>query len=258
MRKSIHSFALGAAALGFLAAVTVGPQAAQASFSGDSFTLTSKLPGGPFVDEVEIGPGVEISPGDGTNLGSVLREGESVDCDNFGCVFTFSDEGLGGAFEMSNLDGPVRRELEEIVITGNLTESSEHHLTTNNENETSFARFSVDCDPFLVANACTGGTIVVTFILSPVSGGDPLVAIADLRTAVVAEGFDPVTEEKLTRRLDTATKRINNGNIEGAISRMNGFIQKVERGQVTGAIGPVGDALISIAQEIIGFLQQPL
>ena len=251
MKKNTKLFGIGLTALGFLAVVGVQSQIARANFAGDTITVIAALHDGPFIDQVEIGPGVEIVGGDAsTNIGAVLREGESIDCGTDSCVFTLLP--LQGAFELKDLEGPVPRQIEAITIDGNLVASSESHLTTNNDDDTANARFTVDCNDVLNENPCGGGTVVVTFVLAPVSGGDPIVAIGDLKSAVIAEAFDAETEEKLTRRLDTAINRLNNGNTEGAISRMEGFIQKVERGQVTGAIGPVGDALVSVANEIIG------
>ncbi len=259
MTKNTWRPAIWGVALGLLAALAAWPQAASAAISGDTFTITARLHTnqgtGPFVTDVTVGPGAELADGSGT-LGGYPRTGESVDCRNVQCVFTFAPLGLQGAFELSGLDSLIEQNLLEITITGDLVASSDSHLTVANEEGSSFARFTVDCNPFLAVNPCQGGTVEVNFVFAPAGAppggeeGDPLQALMDLKTAVIDQQFDPETEEKLTRRLDTAIRRLENGNTAGAIRRLDGFIQKVERGQVTGAIGAVGDALIAVAEEI--------
>ena len=241
--------------LGLLVAVIAFPHAASAQLGGDTVNIQAFVSGGPHDADITVGPGVELAPGGGPALGFYPRDGESVDCGDDSCVFTFAPLGLAGSFVISGVDPFLDRELLDITVDGDALLSSDSHTTIGIDNEGFFARFTVDCNSFLNLDPCEGGTVVVNFIFAPIAGGLPIPAIMELKEAVLAQGFDAETEEKLTRRLETAISRLENGNPDGAISRMEGFIQKVERGQVTGAIGAIGDALIGAAEDIIALIQ---
>ncbi len=71
-RKNSVSRMTGLAAALAFAALVVAPNGANAQLSGDESTHTANLPGGPFVDTVTVGPGVEIEAGGSCNLCAIL------------------------------------------------------------------------------------------------------------------------------------------------------------------------------------------
>ncbi len=264
MTKHTWFPAIWGVALGLLAALGAWPQPASAQLSGDTFTITAQIHTnqgtGPFATDITVGPGAELADGSGT-LGGYPRAGESVDCDNSKCVFRFAALGLQGAFELSGLDSLIERDLLEITITGNMVASSDSNLTVANPGGGSFARFTVDCNPFLTVNPCQGGTVEVNFTFAPAGGGvagDPLQALNDLRDAVIAQGFIPDAETPLLNKLDNAIAKLEDGNPNNdgaAASNLSGFIDVVMMKQEMGSIGAIGDALIAVAEEIIGLIQ---
>ncbi len=72
-RKNSVSRMTGLAAALAFAALAVAPNGANAQFTGgDQIGVTAHLVGGPFEDRITVGQGaggVEVQPGDGTNLG---------------------------------------------------------------------------------------------------------------------------------------------------------------------------------------------
>ncbi len=242
--------------LGLLAALAAWPQPASAQLSGSGMTITAHLQGGPFFADIVVGPEVELPDGDG-RLGGYPRKGESVDCENFKCVFTFSPAGLIGPFELTGLNSPIERELLEITISGTLVASSDSHVSAGNEEGGSFARFTVDCNPFLAVNPCLGGTVEVNFVFAPPGGGDagdPLQALNDLIAAVIAQNLSGTGD--LIENLEDAQNKIENGKPDKAINKLNKFIDGVRNKQAKGKIGDaVAESMIFTAGDIITSLQ---
>ncbi len=133
-----------AAALAF-AALVVAPNGANAQFTGgDQIEITTHLSGGPIVDRITVGQGVggvEVQPGDGTNLGRFFVDGESLDVGT-DTVTVVIARGMQTLFEFGDIDAPIVRTIEEISVSGTL--SSTAHLVINNDNQTSSASFTLD------------------------------------------------------------------------------------------------------------------
>ena len=88
--KILKSLTVTAALLA--AALTAAPERAQASLILDDVVveLDTGAFAGVLTDVVTVGSGVEISNGDGTNIGGVLFPGESVDIDDSSITFVFT------------------------------------------------------------------------------------------------------------------------------------------------------------------------
>ena len=242
-----------AAALAF-AALVVAPNGANAQLSGDQITHTAHLPGGPFVDTVTVGPGVEIEAGGGCNLCAILVPGESVDFDNDSATWVFT-RGLQGAFELSGLDSVILRLIEEITIGGTLSASSAAHLSFNNLGGTSFARTSVDCNPVLTP-PCTGGTIVVSIAFAAIPPEESDESVSALIDFVIAQDFPQGTENPLLDKLNDALKKIEQGKTNAAIDKMNQFIAVTRSKEGEGTISTaIADGMVAVAEDIIEAIQ---
>ena len=182
-----------------LLALVAWPQGAQAQLGGAEIEVTSGVVGGPHVDTVIVGDGIELQHDDGTNVDEFFGPGDSIDIGQNTITIELGEHMQGG-FRFTNLDGPLDRDILGLSLSGSL--SSESHLVF--ENDVHAASLTIDCNPNL---GCNGGTLVLTITFAPIAGGEPIPAIGELRAAVVAQEFDAETEEKLTRRLDTAVSQ---------------------------------------------------
>ncbi len=248
----VGAMAALAAAVGFGALVAL-PDRAQAQFTGgDQLDVTAHLVGGPFVDQITVGQGiggVEVQSGDGTNLGGFFVPGESLDvgADSVTLVIV---RGMQGLFEFGSIDAPFLRTIEEISVSGTL--SSEAHLVTDNENLTSFASFTLDCDPNL---GCNGGTIVLNVTFSPLPPGEADTSVQGLIDFVVAQNFSFKTG-MLLKYLRGARKEIEDDDLDKAIDKLNKFIGGVTDKQAKGLIDDaVAESMIFAAVAIITSLQ---
>ena len=257
MTKHTGCPAIWGVALGLLAALAAWPQPASAQLSGSGMTIVAGLPGGPFFADIVVGPEVELPEGSG-RLGGYPRKGESVDCENFKCVFTFSPAGLQGAFELTGLNSPIERELLEITISGNLVASSDSHVSVGSEEGGSFARFTVDCNPFLAVNPCFGGTVEVNFVFAAIPPEEADTSIQGLKDFVIAQKFPRPTQVALVNQLNRALRALAEGEIRAAIGRMNKFIAVTRRAEAAGTIDTaIADAMIAVAVDIIAALGSP-
>ncbi len=251
MTKHTWCPAIWGVALGLLAALAAWPQPASAQLSGSGMTLTAHLQGGPFFADIVVGPEAELPDGSG-RLGGYPRTGESVDCDNFQCVFSFAPLGLQGAFELSDLDSLIERNLLEITITGNLVASSDSHLAIDNPEGGSFARFTVDCNPFLAVNPCLGGTVEVNFVFAAIPPEEVDTSIKGLIDFVVAQEFPSGTQMPLLNQLESALMRLEAGETRKAIGKMNDFIEVTRKKEAGGTIDTaIADAMVAVAEAII-------
>ncbi len=255
MTKHTWCPAIWGVALGLLAALAAWPQPASAQLSGSGMTIAAFIHTdqgtGPFFADIVVGPGVELPDGSG-RLGGYPRRGESVDCENFKCVFSFARSGLQGAFELTGLNSPIERELLEITISGNLLASSNSHVSAGNEEGGSFARFTVDCNPFLAVNPCTGGTVEVNFVFAAIPPEEVDTSIKELIDFVVAQNFPPGTENPLVNQLESALMRLEGGETRKAIGKMNDFIVVTRRKEAGGTIDTaIADAMVALAEDII-------
>ena len=105
--------------------------------------------------------------------------------------------------------------------------SSEAHLVTNNENQTSFASFTLDCNPFL---GCNGGTIVLNVTFAPLPPGEAGTSVQGLIDFVVAQNFSTETESALVEILEAVIEKIEEDKddaVADAIDKLNDFIDEV-------------------------------
>ncbi len=251
-RKNSVSRMTGLAAALAFAALVVAPNGANAQFTGgDQIGVTAHLVGGPFADRITVGQGsggVEVQPGDGTKLGGFFVDGESLDIgtDTVTLVIT---RGMQGLFEFANIDAPIVRTIEEISVSGTL--SSTAHLVTNNANETSFASFTLDCNP-KIRPACNGGTIILNVTFAPLPPEEVDTSIQGLIDFVFAQGFPNGTQMPLVNQLENALMRLEQGEIRAAIDKMNDFIAVTRRKEAGGTIDPaVADSMVAVAGDII-------
>ncbi len=201
----VGAMAALAAAVCFGALVAL-PDRAQAQFAGgDQLDVKAHLKGGPvdgaFVDQITVGQGaggVEVQSGDGTNLGGFFVPGESLDVGTDTVTLVIA-RGMQGLFQFGSIDAPFVRTIEDISVSGTL--SSEAHLVTDNENETSFASFTLDCNP-LITPACNGGTIILNVTFAPLPPGEADTSITGLRDFVRAQKFPRPTQGALVLALD--------------------------------------------------------
>ncbi len=245
----VGAMAALAAAVGFGALVAL-PDRAQAQFTGgDQLDVTAHLVGGPFVDQITVGQGaggVEVQPRDGTNLGGFFVRGESLDVGT-DTVTLVIVRGMQGLFQFGSIDAPFVRTIQEISVSGTL--SSEAHLVTDNANQTSFASFTLDCNPFL---GCNGGTIVLNVTFAPLPPEEADTSIQGLIDFVVAQKFPRRTRVPLVRQLNGAIKELEEGEPRAAIRNMNNFIAVTRRKEAGGTIDPaVADSMVFIAGDII-------
>ena len=251
-----------AVAVGFGALVAL-PDRAQAQFAGgDPIDVTAHLVGGPvngaFVDQITVGQGVggvEVQSGDGTNLGGFFLPGESLDVGTDTVTLTIV-RGMQGFFAIGSIDAPFVRTIQDISVTGSL--SSNAHLVTNNDNQTSFASFTLDCNPVIIP-ACTGGTVVLKITFAPLPPGEAgaSASIQGLIDFFVAQNFESCRAQML-RKLKSAKKNIGQNKIAKAIDELNLFINIASGCGELGFIDPaVADSMTFIAGDIITSLQAP-
>ncbi len=251
-RKNSVSRMTGLAAALAFAALVVAPNGANAQFTGgDQIGVTAHLVGGPFADRITVGQGsggVEVQPGDGTSLGGFFVDGESLDIgtDTVTLVIVRAMQTL---LEFGNIDAPIVRTIEEISVSGTL--SSEAHLLVGNENETSFASFTLDCNS-LVRPACNGGTIILNVTFAPLPPEEVDTSIEGLIDFVVAQGFPNGTEMPLLNQLENALVRLEAGETRKAIAKMNDFIDVTREKEAGGTVDTaIADAMVAVAGAII-------
>ncbi len=249
-RKNSVSRMTGLAAALAFAALAVAPNGANAQFTGgDQIDVTAQFVGGPYVDQITVGQGVggvEVQPGDGTNLGRFFVEGESLDVGT-DTVTVVIARGMQTLFEFGSIDAPFVRTIEEISVSGSL--STEAHLVTDNANETSFASFTLDCNRFL---GCNGGTIVLNVTFAPLPPEEVDTSIQGLIDFVFAQGFPNGTQMPLVNQLENALMRLEEGEPRAAIDKMNDFIDVTREKEARGTIPPaVADSMVAVAGAII-------
>ena len=204
------------------------------------------------MDQITVGQGVggvEIQSGDGSNLGGVAPvESLDVGTDTVTLVIT---QGMQSLFEIGSIDAPFVRTIEEISLSGTL--SSEAHLVTNNENQTSFASFTLDCNS-LITPACNGGTVVLNVTFAPLPPGEADTSIQGLIDFLVAQNHSGT--EDLIENLEDAIEKIEAGKPDKAIKKLNKFIDGVRNKQAQGKIpDAVAESMIFTAGDIITLLQ---
>ena len=234
------------------------PDRAQAQFAGgDQIDVAVQFVGGPYIDRITVGQGVggvEVQSGDGSPLGGYFVPGESLDVGTDTVTLTIV-RGMQGFFAIGSIDAPFVRTIQDISVTGSL--SSEAHLVSNNDNQTSFASFTLDCNSAIPRNNpdfCNGGTVVLNITFTPLPPGEADTSVQGLIDFVVAQNFESC-RARMLRKLRSAKTKIERNRIAKAIDELNLFINIASRCGKGGLIdAAVAESMVFTAGDIIASL----
>ncbi len=127
------------------------------------------------------------------------------------------------------------------------------HWSLTTLREKAFARFTLDCVPYL---GCNGGQVVLNITFAPLPAEEADTSVQGLIDFVVAQNFEPGTPAQMLRKLKAAKRKIEQNKIAEAIDELNLFINIASGLGELGFIDPaVADSMTFIAGDIITSLQ---
>ncbi len=127
------------------------------------------------------------------------------------------------------------------------------HWSLTTLREKAFARFTLDCVPYL---GCNGGQVVLNITFAPLPAEEADTSVQGLIDFVVVQNFSPGTEAGLLNKLKAAKRKIEQDKTDEAIDKLNEFTVVVTEKQNEGLIDDaVAESMIFAAGEIITSLQ---